>query len=450
MPTDPSWCVLLVIALIALIWVWYYRQHPPSNSSAVPLRRLLLPRTPADCPACRQHAAPTDTGVDNTPLTPWRERKSRRGAPKRILTQGFACPNRTCLYYQITDAQIHALLGDGTHGQHERIQTLRCQACGTTFSTRRNTPLYRLKTASHRVAEVLTALAEGLSVAAATRVFGHRHATITRWVTRAGAHSTLVHERFFQRLHLPHLQLDELRTRLRTRTHVLWLWLALDPLTKIIPVLHLGARTQDAAHTVIHTVHQQLAPGSLPVFTSDGLNLYFYALTAHFGQWVAGVGRRARRWQVAAGLIYGQVKKRYRRRRLVGVTYVLRCGTRAALQSALRRLGLSGKLNTAFVERVNLTVRQSVAALIRCSWSTMQAAPQLLLDLEWWRAYYHFVRPHESLRQALAYPLDRGGKRQPQRYRQRTPAMAAGLTSRRWKVRDLLTLPLDRKSTRLN
>jgi hypothetical protein len=54
----------------------------------------------------------------------------------------------------------------------------------------------------------------------------------------------------------------------------------------------------------------------------------------------------------AAGLIYGQVKKRYRRRRLVGVTYVLRCGTRTALQLALRGLGLSGKLTTAFVERV--------------------------------------------------------------------------------------------------
>lgn len=110
--------------------------------------------------------------------------------------------------------------------------------------------------------------------------------------------------------------------------------------------------------------------------------------------------------------------------------------------SALRRLGLSGKLTTAFVERVNLTLRQSVAALIRRTWSTMQAAPQLLLHLEWWRAYYHFVRPHESRRLALAYPLDRGGKRQPQRYRQRRVAMAAGLTRRRWRVRDLLTLPL--------
>jgi len=140
--------------------------------------------------------------------------------------------------YQIIDAHIHALVGDGAHGQREQIQTLRCQACGATFSTRRDTPLYRLKTASSRVAEVLTALAEGLSVSAAVRVFGHRHATITRWLTRAGAHSATLHDRFFRQLHLPHIQCDELRTRLRSRTHTLWLWLALDPLTKIIPVLH--------------------------------------------------------------------------------------------------------------------------------------------------------------------------------------------------------------------
>jgi hypothetical protein len=215
-----------------------------------------------------------------------------------------------------------------------------------------------------------------------------------------------------------------------------------DPLTKIIPVLRLGARTQDAAHAVIHELHGRLAPACLPVFTSDGLNYYFYALTAHFGQWVASGGRRARRWQVAAELIYGQVKKRYRRRRLVWVSYMLRCGTREALRSALCGLGLSGKLNTAFVERVNLTLRQNVAALIRRTWSTVQAAPQLLVHLEWWRAYYHFVRPHQSLRQALAHPIDRGGKRQPRRYRQRTPAMAAGVTSRRWTVGDLLAWPL--------
>jgi len=446
MTTDMRGLILLVVlGVVWLVWDWRRRRSPQAADAAITttIQRLLKPRSPDACPACRQPATgAAGVAPPGPPVTPWRERKSRRGAPKRIATQGFACPKRTCAYYRITDAHLHALVGDGTLGKVEPIQTFRCQACGTTFSARRDTPLYRLKTASQRVAEVLTALSEGLSVAAAVRVFGHRHATITTWLTRAGQHSATLHRRWFQHLHLPHIQLDEIRTRLRSRAHSLWLWLAVDPITKLVPVLHLGARTQDAAHRVIHDLRQQLVPDCIPVFTSDGLNLYFYALTAHFGQWVAGLGRQTRQWQVAGALIYGQVKKVYRQRKVVRVTHVMRCGTRAALRIALMGLGLSGKLNTAFVERLNLTVRQSVAALVRRTWSTAQEVPQLLLHLELWRAYYHFVRQHESLRVALAQPRERAGKRQPQRYRQRTPAMAAGLTRRRWTMRDLLLLPL--------
>jgi hypothetical protein len=73
-------------------------------------------------------------------------------------------------------------------------------------------------------------------------------------------------------------------------------------------------------------------PFCIPLFTSDGLNRYFYALTAHFGPWlpVRRRGRNVRQWQVAAGLIYGQVKKSYRRRKLVRVTPVMRLGTEDA------------------------------------------------------------------------------------------------------------------------
>jgi hypothetical protein len=172
--------------------------------------------------------------------------------------------------------------------------------------------------------------------------------------------------------------------------------------------------------------------------------LYFYALTAHFGQWlvVGRRGRNVRRWQVAADLIYGQVKKSYRRRKLVRVTPVMRLGTYASLKATLQGLSLSGRLNTAFIERVNLTVRRGVAALARRTWATSQQAPQLLAHLEWWRAYYHFVRPHASLRIALMQPRERGGKLLAQRYRQRTPAMAAGRTNRRWTVPEVLSYPL--------
>jgi len=148
------------------------------------------------------------------------------------------------------------------------------------------------------------------------------------------------------------------------------------------------------------------------------------------------------RWQVATNLTYGQVKKCYRRRKLIRVIHVTRLGTEDALTAGLQVLGFSGRLNTAFIERVNLTVRHGVAALARRTWATAQLSSSLLAHLEWWRAYYHFIRPHESLRVALLQPRERGGKRLAQRYRQRTPAMAAGKTTRRWTAREVLCYPL--------
>ena len=185
-------------------------------------------------------------------------------------------------------------------------------------------------------------------------------------------------------------------------------------------------------------------PFCLPLCTSDGLNLYFYALTAHFGHWrqMCRRGRKVLRWQVAVGLIYGQVKKCYRRRKLVRVRHVMRLLTEAALKTSLQGMGFSGRLNTAFIERVNLTIRHGVSALTRRTWATAQQSPSLLAHLEWWRAYYHFVRPHTSLRVALAQPRARGGKLLAQRNLHRTPAMAAERTNRRWTAREVLCYPL--------
>ena len=296
-------CLLLSLALLwRLCWFPLRPSFSRGGAKRSTLHRLLKPRCPDDCPACR--LASTLSSVvkpEPTPVRPWHEVKSRRGAPKRVNTEGFACPNRKCLYSGITDAHIHALVGDGKHGRAEQIQTFRCQACRTTFSARRQTPLYRLKTPSHQIGMVLTALAEGLDLSAAERIFGYRQITITTWLTRAGEHAQTLHEHCFHTLQIPYLQLDELRTRLRCAKEVLWLWLAIDPLTKILPVLELGPRTQNMAHLFIHSLRQSLAPGCLPLFTSDGLNMYFYALTAHFGKWLE-VGREGGtcaggRWQ---------------------------------------------------------------------------------------------------------------------------------------------------------
>lgn len=201
---------LLVVCLLSLALLWRLRwfslqpSHLRAKARRDTLHRLLKPRCPDDCPACRLASpAPSNGALAPAPVRPWREVKSRRGAPKHVNTQGFACPNQKCLYFGITDAPIHALVGDGKHGQTERIQTFRGPACHTTFSARYDTPLYRLKTPSQQIAIVLSALAEGLDPSAAERVFGHRQTTITTWLTRAGKHAELFHKHCFSNLHLP-------------------------------------------------------------------------------------------------------------------------------------------------------------------------------------------------------------------------------------------------------
>jgi hypothetical protein len=88
---------------------------------------------------------------------------------------------------------------------------------------------------------------------------------------------------------------------------------------------------------------------------------------------------------------------------------------------------------TAYVERVNLTLRQHIPPLSRRTWSLARNDRSLALSIEWGRIYYHFCRYHDALR----LPSQR-----PHRYRSRTPAMAAGLARRRWRVSELLLMPL--------
>jgi IS1 family transposase/transposase-like protein len=439
------WFCLLWLSVLVARRLWR-ATHPPTLAAvASPKRktpRPLKPRTPNDCPVCgRPHPTPIAGNVRQPGVPPWCERKSQRGKPKTICTAGSACPNPKCDYHGNTDSTFHALVGDGKRGA-DGIQWLKCQACGKRFSSRRGTALYRLRTPAAQVAQVLLAVNLGLTISDTGLLFQHSEMTIRLWLSRAGQHAEKVHVHFFRNLHLGHLQLDELFTTLRDKAHDLWVWVAFDPSTKLIPALHLGPRTQHMAYALLHAVSLVLAPGCLPVFTSDGLDLYFYAITAHFGQWVTDVTSGKTRWQVALNLLYGQVKKSYRRRRLARVERHMRLGDLAHLTDRLKALGFSGTLNTAFVERINLTLRHALAALSRRSWATAQLTGELLAHLEWWRAYYHFCRPHLSLRLQLDGPQARRGKQTPRRYGPHTPAMAAGLTDHIWSVQELLAFPV--------
>jgi IS1 family transposase len=231
-------------------------------------------------------------------------------------------------------------------------------------------------------------------------------------------------------LAIDHLQLDELYAKVRQAPDKHWLWVAIDPRTKIVPSVWFGKRTTADAQHFVHDVVERLAADCVPLFTTDGLRQYFWALTAHFGFWRLLPHHRKPTWFVHPDLLYGQLKKFRVYRKLQYVVTVGLWGTPQMIREHLQSLGYSGTINTAYIERFNLTLRQMVAPLIRKTWSLAQSPEHLIRQVEWARAYYHFSRVHSSL--AL-------GPNVPRAQRERTPAMAAELTDHRWRVLDLLS-----------
>lgn len=147
-------------------------------------------------------------------------------------------------------------------------------------------------------------------------------------------------------------------------------------------------------------------------------------------------------WVLLSDFVYGQGVKPQRRRKTVEVERRVLWGEEKRYQERLKKAGLSGRIHTAFVERVNLTLRQSVSILTRRTWGPAKFTPELMEPLEWWRSYYHFVRYHESMEAELTQPVKGKGKQPPRKYRRRTPAMMAGLTDRKWTVKEILLYPL--------
>ncbi len=84
--------------------------------------------------------------------------------------------------------------------------------------------------------------------------------------------------------------------RIRGVAQARWLWLAIDPLSKVILAVHLGPRRAEDAYALVHETQACLAPACVPAFTTDGLKAYFYALTAHFGHWFCPPGAQKDQW----------------------------------------------------------------------------------------------------------------------------------------------------------
>jgi hypothetical protein len=104
----------------------------------------------------------------------------------------------------------------------------------------------------------------------------------------------------------------------------------------------------------------------VPLFLTDGFKEYLTAVLTHYGRWVQrprcwATGRLPKpRWRPLPQLQYAQVIKQTCRRRLGAVSSRVGFGTLAGVKQVLATRGW--QINTAFVEGVNLSIRQHVAA----------------------------------------------------------------------------------------
>jgi IS1 family transposase len=221
-----------------------------------------------------------------------------------------------------------------------------------------------------------------------------------------------------------------------------WVWVAMDPESKLLLALDVGDRTLAMAQRLVHSVAQVLAPDCAPLFLTDGFREYLTALVTHYGHWVQPPRRQATgphpkpRWMPQPQLLYAQGVTTVRRRRLVRVRHHVVFGTLEAANAGLAPLGW--QINTAFVERLNLAIRQPVAAVGRRVSTLCKREDGLRQQLVLFHAYHNFCLPHASLRVPLAAPVPTNGTGSATQWHPRTPAMAVGLTDHVWTLRAVL------------
>jgi len=452
--------VALVCVFLMFCWLW-------PNDAASP-HQPLVPTTPSrrkrskepkpfagltqrpPCARCEREA----THAHEPPPAPPEPMPPTHRRPRTIDTSQHFCPHGGCRY--------RGWLGRGNlrangHPHGGPWRQFQCTACEGYFPEHHGTIFHGKQVAVERIVHVLAYLAEGLGIRATARVFEVAPNTVLAWLMEAAEHLRAFSRYFLCDVHVEHLQLDELYAVLRDRKagaisddeaierlerSRYWVWTAMDPTSKLLVVVDVGTRTLAMAQCVVHQLVQVLAPGCVPLFLTDGFKEYRTAILTHFGHWRQHERRQDKgplpkpRWMPLPALLYAQVMKSYRRRRLVGVTHCVVFGTQLAIEQVLARCGWT--INTAFVERLNLDIRQCVASVGRRVNTLCQGEEGLLDRLVLFQTYHNFVLLHASLRQPLLVPEATNGKGSAKVWRLYTPAMAAGLTDHVWTLQDVL------------
>ena len=455
------------LALLALIWLfvmlhlgWPRRSAAPPPAPDTPIKptrkRSTEPKTfeglthKPPCVLCEQETGETNLPPPVRPAPmPLTNRR-----PRTVDTSMHFCPHSNCDYRGWLGQNNLRANGHPSGGPWRQFH---CTSCDGYFPEHHGTIFHGKQAAVELIVRVLACLAEGLGIRATARVFEVDANTVLHWLVEAAEQLTAFSAYFLCDLHVKQLQLDELYAVLRAlkageinedeaiqrlERSPYWVWTAMDPNSKLLLVIDVGTRTLEMAQRVVHQVVQRLAPGCVPLCFTDGLKDYGTAFLTHFGQWMQPARRRDKgpmpqpRWVPLPELLYAQVVKSYRRRRIVGVKYRVVFGAMERVQQVLSACGR--KINTAFVERLNLDIRQRVAAVGRRVNTLCQGADGVRQQLGVYQVYYNFCLPHSSLRQPLPVPEATNGSGSAKVWRPCTPAMAAGLTDHVWTLKEVL------------
>jgi transposase-like protein len=336
------------------------------------------------------------------------------------------CPNPDC--------PARGQVGEGNVGIHSRKEgRYRCRVCGQTFAARKGTAFYRLRTAEETVTLVLTLLAHGCPLQAIVVAFSLDERTVQAWQTRGGRHCQQVQTHLVERPRdLGQVQADELWVKLQGLK--VWMAMALQVSTRLWLG---GVVSQHRDMALIVSLVQKIRACALPrplLVCIDGLAAYVRAIRTVFRDPVA-TGRRGRPhlrpWR---GLYIAQVVKQYARRRVVSVQQRIVQGRRAAIERLLERTQSGGKINTAYIERLNATFRARLSRLVRRGRGLARQIPTMQHAMYLVGTVYNFCTFHQSLRVRRRGRPDKAGHR----WHLHTPAMAAKITDHRWSIHELL------------
>jgi len=214
---------------------------------------------------------------------------------------------------------------------------------------------------------VVTLLASGCPVQAIVHGYGLDERTVARWRDRAGTHCQQLHHALIEpgNLDLIHVQADELRVK--GRVMIAWMGLSMMVSTR----LWLGgvvSRTRDTAlaDRMMAQVRACSRTACGLLVCTDGWAASPKSICRAFRDKVKETAGRGRCClHVWSELCIATVIKRAQKKRVVEVSRKMTRGTQEQADCLLKASRGGRTLNTAFIERLNGTMRERLASLTR-------------------------------------------------------------------------------------